>query len=209
MSQIYNNAVSADQEKILHLLAETKLGVLTGGTALALQIGHRKSYDLDFVTQQEVTSAYVDAIKKKLGPYALTQLLKSDTQYTTLADEIKITLFQDPVKTLHPTVLFNKTELVSVQDIFATKLYILGRRATWRDYCDIAVCLDQNIATLAQGIQEATQRYQVAQRWILEPMTYFDDIEMMPIEWLNKEYADDEIKQILHTEAEKYVSNSQ
>jgi len=81
----------------------------------------------------------------------------------------------------------------------------LGRRATWRDYCDIAVCLDQHKTTLAQGISEAVKRYNVAERWILEPLTYFEDLEMSPIQWISNEYTEDEIKKILKNAAEEYI----
>ncbi|MBT3250087.1 MAG: nucleotidyl transferase AbiEii/AbiGii toxin family protein [Candidatus Pacebacteria bacterium] len=205
MSHFSENTISDKQKELLLLLADTKLGKLTGGTALALQIGHRLSYDLDFVTDKKITSLNTSILKKKLKSYNLTQLLETDTQYTAFADDIKITLFQDPIPTTHNSVFFKNAELVSIQDIFATKLYILGKRATWRDYCDIAICLDQEIVTLKEGINEATQRYSIAERWILEPMIYFDDIEMMPVEWIKKEYSEKQIKEILQTAVNNYL----
>jgi len=205
MSHLNENTISAKQKELLFLLANTKLGKLTGGTALALQVGHRLSYDLDFVTDKKITPLSTDIFKKKLKSYKLTQLLETDTQYTVFADDIKITLFQDSIQTIHDSVFFENAELVSIQDIFTTKLYILGRRATWRDYCDIAVCLDQKLVTLKKGITEATQRYSVAERWILEPMTYFDDIEMMPVKWVKKGYSEQQIKKILQTAVNNYL----
>ena len=82
----------------------------------------------------------------------------------------------------------------------------MGRRATWRDYVDVAVCLDKNINSLQGGIEEATKRYKVSQRWILDPLSYFDDLEITPIEWSEKEYTDDQIKQIIIKNIEEYLA---
>lgn len=204
MSQLFLESISDDQFKLLQLLGKLKVGTLVGGTALALQLGHRRSYDLDFVTNSFKNSD-VDLIKKSMNLYNLQQQLLSDTQYTIFANDIKITLFQDSAPLLYPLVNLEDAQLASPQDIFSTKLYILGRRATWRDYCDIAVTLDQQKISLSQGINEAVSRYQVTERWILEPLTYFEDIEMLPIEWIGREYFEDEIKHILQDAAREYV----
>lgn len=206
ISPLPNKVLSSEQEKLLQKLGQLQIGVLVWGAALALQIGHRKSYDLDFLTHSAVDNQTVTKIQQALGDYQLSQRLQSDTQYTAFADEIKITLFQDSAPLLHPTLDYLDTKIVAVPDIFATKLYILGRRATWRDYCDIAVCLDQGFANLDQGIAEAVQRYQVAERWILEPLTYFADVEMMPVEWTGKSYTTEQIKNILIQASSTYVN---
>lgn len=206
MLPLPKQVISSKQEKLLQKLGQHQIGVLVGGTALALQIGHRKSYDLDFLTHSSVDNQTITKIQQALSEYQLSQRLQTDTQYTAFADEIKITLFQDPAPLMHPTLEYLDTKIAAVPDIFATKLYILGRRATWRDYCDIAVCLDQGFAKLDQGIAEAVQRYQVAERWILEPLTYFADVEMMPIEWIDKSYSTDEIKNILIQASTEFIN---
>lgn len=206
ISPLPNQVLSSEQAKLLQKLGQLKIGVLVGGTALALQLGHRKSYDLDFLTHSSVDNHTVTKIQQAISEYQLSQRLQSDTQYTAFADEIKITLFQDTAPLLHPTLEYLGAQIAAVPDIFATKLYILGRRATWRDYCDIAVCLDQGFTKLDRGIAEAVQRYQVAERWILEPLTYFADVEMMPVEWIGKSYTTEQIKNILIQASSNYVN---
>lgn len=197
MSQTFANILSPEQQKLLNMFGKEDIGVLVGGTALALQLGHRKSYDLDFATEHEVTEIKVAQIQKLLSAYAIEQRLQTATQYTAVAGEVKITLFQDTAEFLHPSIVFGHAQLASIQDIFSTKLFILGKRATWRDYCDIAVCLDQKKVEFTQGVKEAMERYHVVERWILEPMTYFADLEVSPIEWIGKQYTVQEIQHIL------------
>lgn len=52
---MFTNAVSADTLRGLTKLGKCQVlsqAYLAGGTALALQLGHRVSYDLDFFTQE-------------------------------------------------------------------------------------------------------------------------------------------------------------
>ena len=65
-------------------------------------------------------------------------------------------------------------------------------------------CLKKKIVSLESGIQEAMTRYSVVQKWILEPLTYFNDIEVVPVEWLNdNELTQEEVKTLILKEVEK------
>lgn len=205
MSQLFLESVSEEQLHLLRLIDSLDVGTLVGGTALSLQIGHRKSYDLDFVTDT-FTHQKVAKIQSHLGHYQLKQLLLNDTQYTAYVQDVKITLFLDTAPFLHGFYKSDGFRLVSAQDIFSTKLFILGKRATWRDYCDIAILIEKEKFSLKQGITEATQRYSVAERWVLEPLTYFNDVEMLPVEWIGKQYSEDEIQAILRNATEEYLN---
>jgi hypothetical protein len=205
MSQWHLETVTPAHLNILQEIVQFPDLILVGGTALALQIGHRKSYDLDWVIRENVTTELIDRFLKAISPKGLQQRLLSDTQYTAFADGIKVTIFQDGSPFLYETRIFEGAKLASIADIFSTKLYILGRRNAWRDYVDIACCLKNNLVDLKQGIHEAMQRYKVTQKWILEPLVYFDDIEMVPVEWVSQGMSEDEVKNILTTEVEKLI----
>ncbi len=205
MSQWHLETITQSHLQILKKAAQFSDLTLVGGTALALQIGGRKSYDLDWVITKNVTSPFIDKFLSALEPKELQQRLQSDTQYTAFMDGIKVTVFQDKAPLLHETVVLDGARLASVADIFSTKLFVLGKRNVWRDYVDIACCLKNKSVTLKQGMDEAIQRYKVTQKWILEPLVYFQDIEMVPIEWVNGEMTEDEIKNILTEEVKKLV----
>ncbi len=205
MSDLHSESISVAQRELLEKLGCLNEGVLVGGTALSLQIGHRKSYDLDFVRIEEITDNLLKKIKSIAGSAQLVQRLSSPTQYTAFIDDVKITFFQDEAAFLHEEKQYPQFALADVKDIFSSKLYVMGKRATWRDYVDVAVCLDQGLCSLSQGIKEAVLRYQVNERWILDPLTYFDDLEMTPVEWLRKEYSDQKIKEILVSKVDEYL----
>jgi hypothetical protein len=206
MSQWYLDTVTPAHLGILKRAAQFSDLTLVGGTALALQIGHRKSYDLDFVTTQAVAASFIDTFLSAIAPKELHQRLLSTTQYTAFMDGIKVTVFQDTAPLLHETPVLEGSKLAATADIFSTKLFILGKRNAWRDHVDIACCLTQNLVTLKQGIKEAIQRYSITEKWILEPLVYFDDIDMVPVEWIGQVLSEDAIKSILIAKVEKLVA---
>ncbi|MFZ5376356.1 MAG: nucleotidyl transferase AbiEii/AbiGii toxin family protein [Patescibacteria group bacterium] len=207
MSNLHFETVSAKQLELLEKLGNLNLGKLLGGTALSLQIGHRKSYDLDFVTQEKIGADLVKKVQQVLKNFDLSQRLLSESQYTAFADEVKITFFQDEAPLLHNPQDFENFSLVNIKDIFSSKLYVIGRRATWRDYVDVAICLEQSVCSLKEAVEESVARYQINQRWILDPLTFFDDLEMTPIEWVGKEYSDSQIKDIIIKNVKEYLQN--
>lgn len=207
MSQWYLETVTPVHLGILKKTAQFSDLILVGGTALALQIGHRKSYDLDFSSSHTVTASFIDTFLSAISPKELQQRLFSDTQYTAFVDGIKVTVFQDTAPLLHETSVLEASKLASIADIFSTKLFLLGKRNAWRDHVDIACCLTNNLVTLKQGIKEAIQRYKVTEKWILEPLVYFDDIDMVPVEWVGQELSEDAIKTILIAEVEKLIAD--
>ncbi len=205
MSKISKTVISPQHHELLRQFLSFSNLTLVGGTALALQIGHRASYDLDFVTSGPISEQLVSEILQTVKPKKVIQRLQSDRQYTAFFDDIKITVFQDESEFLHPRFSFDGLNLGSVKDIFATKLFILGKRSEWRDYVDIAFCLKHNYADLGTGLRESMKRYNVSEKWILEPMTYFDDLQVVPVEWLRESMPEDEVKETLVKKVKEYL----
>lgn len=191
-----------DVLKKLQSIAEL---VLVGGTGLALQLGHRKSYDLDFVTTVDIAEIQLKC-QEIFSQHQLRQRFYSPSQLTMVVDMVKITFFHDQPLLYSPSD-WDYGKLASVRDIFSSKLFIIGKRATWRDYVDIACLIRSGLVDFSQGLIDAVTRYGVNKKWVLEPMTYFDDVEMMPIEWLTKELTQTQIQELLTTTVSKYLQN--
>lgn len=203
MSQIHLDAISKQHQEILNQLKNINDLILVGGTALALQIGHRRSYDLDCFTETKIEDLQLN-IQKVFQTSDIKQRLLSDNQYTFTINQISVTFFHDS-PLLYSPVNWELIKLASIRDIFSSKLFVLGKRATWRDYVDIACLLKSKKVTLQQGIQDSTKRYKITQKWILEPLTYFKDITMAPIEWLGESMTDDSIIEYLIQQTKKYL----
>src|SRR3989338_10348213 len=66
---------------------------LVGGSALALQIGHRLSVDLDFFSAEELTSGLLPKIKRIFPDVSVEVTLRVTGQYNLLINRVKTTFF--------------------------------------------------------------------------------------------------------------------
>ena len=206
MSLIYKNTITPQHEKLMDQLSNLfDRQLLIGGTGLALQIGHRKSEDLDYVVFKSIPADITTRLKHLTPGSTWQHRLQNDQQYTGFCDGLKITFFHDPVEFLHPPIKLGKTLIVAVPDIFSSKLFTIGRRAVWRDYVDIAIILDHELVSLEQGINEAHHRHSVVEKWILEPLTYFADVLEVPIEYIEQQYSRQQIEAIIEREVGVYL----
>lgn len=128
---------------------------LAGGTALALQIGHRKSVDFDFFTDQETD---MQEIKGKLvgaGDFKLYSESKG-----TLHGElngVEISFFQLPWGLIDKAVESGKIKIASRRDISAMKLSAISSRGSRKDFIDLYFLLKE--FSLAEMLGFYRQKY--------------------------------------------------
>jgi len=110
---------------------------LVGGTSLALQIGHRKSTDLDFFTND---SPDIQSIVKVLyEKYNYKAQLIGDKATIGFIDSVKIDVIYHPYKWLGEPLINGGFRLATLKDIAAMKLHAItnsGQRP--KDFVDIA-----------------------------------------------------------------------
>lgn len=133
----------------LSRLSELSKFSLVGGTALALQLGHRKSDDLDFFTDgsfdiPQVKNAILQYNPKvefiNETPLGLSFVLPLPGDED---DVRKLDIYNWAVKFIRPPLEEGHIRLASLEDIAAFKLDAIVRRKEKKDYVDIAVLLDK------------------------------------------------------------------
>ena len=154
------------------ILADTRL---VGGTALALQIGHRKSTDLDLFTN-EVPD--IDAIVKMLyDKYGFKPTILSDKTTIGTVKGIKVDVIYHAYIWLKPAVKENGVRLVSVEDIVAMKLHAIansGKRP--KDFVDIAFLSTKFSYNAMKKL--ALQKYPMYDPLVFDrAIIYFDDVQ--------------------------------
>jgi len=111
---------------------------LVRGTALALQLGHRISVDIDLFTQKElnipeITGYLAQNHSKKY------QLLNSQKMiYQVMIEGIKVDFVHHPFELVEPVYHDNQIKYLGIKDIAAMKLHAIetsGNRA--KDFVDI------------------------------------------------------------------------
>jgi hypothetical protein len=162
---------------------------LAGGTALALQIGHRVSIDLDFFSLDPLPKNFLKILEQKLPGKIITVLVNTSTELTVLVDGVKVTFLHYPFALQHAVTPSDVVGLASVQDIATMKAYTIGRRQSLKDYVDMYFVLSEAHITLPVVIQGAEDVYGDAfnSRLFCEQLLYTDDLEQEPIVWLKPE----------------------
>jgi predicted nucleotidyltransferase component of viral defense system len=117
---------------------------LAGGTALALQIGHRESIDFDFFQKNEFDTEKLFQEVKHIFPSAQKTFTERNTLYIDV-DTIKISFIQFPYKQLEPFLETDILRIAHPRDIAAMKLSAIQQRSTKKDYIDIYFLL-QNMS---------------------------------------------------------------
>lgn len=109
---------------------------LAGGSSLALQLGHRRSYDLDFYTREKLLAENLASQLAKIGTFKTT-LLKPPHTLMGEFNHVKVSIFRYDYPLLQPLFNFKGINLAPISDIAAMKLTAIGGRATKRDYVDV------------------------------------------------------------------------
>ncbi len=154
---------------------------LAGGTALALQIGHRESQDFDFFSQ----IPDIEAIRVWLESFSDLRVRDADahTIHADLAD-VKLSFIADyRYPLVMPLLDAVSLKMASILDIALMKMLAITHRAAIRDYLDLAIILRDH-CTLAELIGRSTEKYGANFNPLLclRSMVHFEDLDQeMPV----------------------------
>ena len=154
-------------------LAQTRL---VGGTALALQYGHRQSIDLDFFgALPEDKDELIDMVKR-LGNVTITNKSKSIVQ--TIIKNVKVDFVDySRYAWVDEPIQGEGFLLASDKDIAAMKVNAIIGRGTRKDFIDLYVLLQHYSLSEIMGFYK--QKYpEFSEYRALLSMTYFEDAEM-------------------------------
>ncbi|MBX2894676.1 MAG: nucleotidyl transferase AbiEii/AbiGii toxin family protein [Cyclobacteriaceae bacterium] len=127
-------------EVVQKLSSVPELGAfrLVGGTAIALHIGHRKSVDIDFFSNERTNKKEITAILRSIFPN--TEFFLNQHRISFEASDIRIELFDDwSTPFLEKPIIENEIRLASLNDLAAFKLDAIIERREKKDYIDLFV----------------------------------------------------------------------
>lgn len=155
---LHRNTVTAELlDTALALTRANQLSAfrMAGGTALALQIGHRKSIDIDFFSNAKVTKRNIVEELKNIFPsseFFITQ----DSIRATL-NGVRVEIYDDwHTPFLDSPVMQDGIRIASLNDLAAFKLDALIERREKKDYIDLHFLFRQ---LGAQNILREFKRY--------------------------------------------------
>ncbi len=148
---------------------------LVGGTALALQMGHRFSEDIDMFCFGDFESfALQKLLNERLSPsFNITR--NYFIQFTV--DGIKVDLMKYPYPPVYPIVVEDGIRMLSVRDIIPMKLSAISNRGAKKDFFDIYFLLRE--FRFDEMLMLYSERFNMPEVIsVLRSIQYFDDAEL-------------------------------
>lgn len=189
-------ALTADGKKIFPRLSAFPKFYLGGGTALALQIGHRVSEDFDFFSDKPIARNQLNLIEKTFKGITVRPTVNNRDELTVFAGKVKVTFLHYPFPVVRGLVSYRKLRLLSIPEIAATKAYTIGRRGTLKDYVDIFFAMESGIS-LRTIVSLAEKKYADAfnARLFFEQLLFLEDVEDVPIHFLKRRVGKNTLSQ--------------
>ena len=163
--------------------------VLVGGTALALQLGHRKSIDIDLFTPRAFDA---ESLARRLETVYRAQLVGVlGNTVTSEIDDVRTMLMAHQYPWVKPPQTIDGIRIASLEDIGAMKFNaIINSGTRIKDYIDVYALLQQR--NLGQLMDAYTKKYQgsspvIAKNALLyhKEIDFGTDVKMMggPLKW--------------------------
>jgi len=151
---------------------------LAGGTALALQLGHRYSRDLDFFTDRNFNT---EILTSKLIAKGLKIRFTEEGTILSELESISVSFFYYPYSLIFNTINFNGIRVTDFKDIAVMKLIAIAQRAEKKDYFDTVEVLKR--VPLSELKEIAIKKYGKSRlNWyhIVKSLFFFSDVEGSP-----------------------------
>jgi hypothetical protein len=151
---------------------------LAGGTALALQIGHRESIDFDIFSYDkfENQDIYKDLLDLDLNKKDFKVVIDKLDEYTLFIKDVKFTFLRYPFH-IEDIIQEERISLADTLNIGAMKAYALGRRSKWKDYVDLYILLQK--ISLDTLISKANTIFDdvFSEKMFRQQLCYFEDVD--------------------------------
>ena len=154
--------------------------VLAGGTALALQLGHRISEDLDFFSAAPFSTdaLYRELEGRRLSPSVLQE---AEGTLTVNAAGVKVSFFHHPYPFVGKLLHFGGSPLASTTDIASMKAIAVSQRGARRDFIDLFFILrDTPFRKVAENMVTRYGAARISPVQIGKSLVFFADAESDP-----------------------------
>jgi len=165
------------QEELLPILKDMSIEFgLVGGTAIALQVGHRESIDFDLFKNGSFDILKLKKSINKRFPIEQVRVENSD-EYTIRVNNVQFTFYNYPFKLEYEIKFANVINIPSLLTLAAMKVFALGKRAKWKDYVDLYFILQKHTLNEIVKQAEAIYKGEFSEKLFREQLSYYEDID--------------------------------
>lgn len=180
---------------------------LTGGTALALSYGHRKSDDLDFFSRHRFSTAEIQTELEQ--PFRLRLRVQSEGTVHCELNGVNVSFLYYPYPVLRRFLKYQGVLVSNPLDIALTKITAIAQRGSRRDFIDLYWACHKGL-TLQQLFKRFPEKYgktNYSPYHLLRSLVYFADAEKEPMPKLLRPVSWSDVKQFFETEVRKIKLN--
>lgn len=179
---------------------------LAGGTALALHLGHRYSFDFDFFTQEEFDEEIlVQRLANLLPDFKLER--KSWRTILAYIADTRFSLFFYKYPLLFKTHKFLNIEIADVKDIAPMKIAAIVDRGVKRDFIDLYFIFEvKKIMTIDEALSLYDKKFKVLSQnkvYILKSLGYFEDAEKDELPQMREKIEWERVKEFFMEEQKR------
>ncbi len=175
---LYFETVESDTLELLRRLMDVPYLTtfcLVGGTSLSLQIGHRKSIDLDLFTETDFDG---DKLLARLAQdfQHIEVLTKMKGTLLTRIQGIKVDFLRFNYASIRPMRKEGNLRLLTPEDIAPMKLDAIAGRGKKKDFYDLYFLLEK--MSLQEMLDLHHEKFKLSTTFhIVKSLTYFEDAE--------------------------------
>lgn len=195
LKNIHLNILTSPQHDLLPLVSRFKRSFyLVGGTAISLQIGHRRSIDFDLFTGASFSKSRIRKVLREWSqPCRIIH--EDDDQMHFLCNHVKLTFFQYPFDIPHTLKAGDFMTMPDLLTLAAMKAFALGRRAKWKDYVDLYFIFRQFTISEVSNRAAAIFADQFSEKLFREQLCYHADIDYTEtVDYIEQPVVDDEVR---------------
>jgi len=202
---MHPEAISLKRQKIFQKLKNFPQFYLAGGTALALQIGHRMSDDFDLFTEKDIPADLLEKVEKIFKDSKINIITNHSEQLSLIVDQTKVDFVKYPFSLILDLTEYEKVKIIKILETAAMKAYTIGRRATYKDYIDLYFILSEKHSSLPEIIKISKEKFKehFDPRLFLEQLVYLEDIQEGPIQFLKKKVGKKELEDFFQEEIKR------
>lgn len=206
---MYLNILPNGYEEIIAKISKypfIKNFYLTGGTALALQLGYRESVDFDFFSK--IIFNPEDVLKELSSDFKVENLNIAKGTLNCTINGIKFQFLYYPYLLLEEFIDWDGINLSSVIDIACTKMITVSVRGSKKDYIDIYFLFQKyTIDYLFENMDKKYVGLDFNKIHIVKSLTSFTEADEDPMSKMHIETNWDNVKKEISKKAVDFLSN--
>ncbi len=202
---MYIGSLSEEAQASLELVGRTPLAAqfyLAGGTAVALYLGHRRSYDLEFISPVPFKKKRPRRSLARLGQ--LTVEREDEGVFTGVLNGVCVRFSFYPYHLQVSPVMFGRIQVVALADLAVMKLDAVASKGKKHDFLDLYF-MCQDFIPLRKMLPPVERNYDGMAynfMYLFKSLMYFEDAETDPMPEMIKPVSWPDVRCFFEQEAQ-------